>query len=73
MDKLPKNCLLSINGGSSSIKYALYEIKEPLNQLLCGEIEGIVNGKVRLHFIHSKGEQKHHINIPVKNHIEAAE
>nr|MBC7613638.1 acetate/propionate family kinase [Pseudopedobacter sp.] len=73
MDSLPRNCLLTINGGSSSIKYALYEIKDPLNQLLSGEIEDIGNGKAKLHFIHSKGEQKNHFNIPVSNHTEAAE
>lgn len=73
MDSRPRNCLLIINGGSSSIKYALYEMKEPLNQLLSGEMEGIGSGNAQLYFIHLKGEQKHHINIPVANHTEAAE
>ena len=31
--KSMKSCLLIINGGSSSIKFALYEIEEPLTQL----------------------------------------
>ena len=73
MDSLPRNCVLTINGGSSSIKYALYEMKEPLNQLLSGEMGAIGSGNAQLHFIYSKGEQKHHINIPVANHTEAAE
>jgi acetate kinase len=73
MDRLPRNCLLTINGGSSSIKYALYEIKDSLNQLLSGEMEGIGSDQAQLHFIHAKGEQKHHFNIPVADHTEAAE
>lgn len=73
MANLPRNCLLTINGGSSTIKYALYELKKPLNPLLCGEMEGIWSGEAQLHFIHSKGKQKHDINIPVTNHTEAAE
>ncbi|WP_017258803.1 acetate/propionate family kinase [Pedobacter arcticus] len=73
MDNLPRNCLLTINGGSSSIKYALYEIKEPLNQLLSGEMEGIWSGQAQLHFTHANGVKNHHIDIPVTNHTEAAE
>ena len=33
--------ILTINGGSSSIKYALYQIGEPLNQILSGMIDRI--------------------------------
>jgi acetate kinase len=73
MYKIPRNCLLTINGGSSSIKYALYEIKDHLNLLLSGEMEGVGSGKAELHFIHSKEEQKHHLKISIKNHTEAAE
>ena len=36
-----KNCVLTINGGSSSIKFALYEIEESLTQLFYGEMESI--------------------------------
>lgn len=71
MDKLAKDCLLTINGGSSSIKYALYEIKDPLEQLLSGEMEGIGSGKAKLSFIHLKTGQSHHVDIPVADHTEA--
>lgn len=37
--KSTKNNLLTINGGSSSIKFALYETDESLHQLFYGEIE----------------------------------
>ncbi|MEO5909884.1 MAG: acetate/propionate family kinase [Pelobium sp.] len=73
MDRLPRKCLLTINGGSSSIKYALYEVKDHLNQLISGEIKGVGSNEAQHHFIHFKGEQKHTLNIPVKNHTEAAE
>jgi acetate kinase len=71
MNRSAKDCLLTINGGSSSIKYALYEIKDTLNQLLSGEMDGIRTGKTRLSFIHLKGNPKHHLDIPVGDHTEA--
>jgi acetate kinase len=72
INKLAKDCLLTINGGSSSIKYALYEIKDTLNQLLSGEMEGIGSGDAKLNFIHLESSQSHQVNIPVADHIEAA-
>ena len=36
-----KSGVLTINGGSSSIKFSLYEIDESLKQLFYGEMEGI--------------------------------
>jgi acetate kinase len=71
MNRSAKDCLLTINGGSSSIKYALYEIRDMLNQLVSGEIEGIGTGKARLSFIHLKSDPNHHIDIPVADHTEA--
>jgi acetate kinase len=71
MNRPAKDCLLTINGGSSSIKYALYEIKDTLNQLLSGEIECIGTGKARLSFIDLKSDPHHHIDIPVSDHTEA--
>ena len=73
MNNSPKDCLLTINGGSSSIKYALYQIKGPLNLLLAGEIENIESGDAKLSFIHSGKKQQQHINIKVANHSEAAD
>ncbi|SFD75554.1 acetate kinase [Chitinophaga sp. CF118] len=36
-----KDCILTINGGSSSIKFSLYEVQGPLKNVLIGEIERI--------------------------------
>ena len=35
------NCVLTINGGSSSIKFALFEPVEPPKRSLTGEVERI--------------------------------
>ena len=38
----PSNaCILTLNGGSSSIKFALFEAEEGLRRVLAGQIEGI--------------------------------
>ena len=34
-------CILTINGGSSSIKFALYQVGEPLKRGLYGTIDRI--------------------------------
>ena len=34
-------CILTINGGSSSIKFALYQTGEPLEQRLIGKVDRI--------------------------------
>lgn len=39
--KTAKPCVLTINGGSSSIKFALFESGEPLVRILSGKIEGV--------------------------------
>lgn len=68
-----KNCLLTINGGSSSIKYALYEMDDSLNQLLVGEMENIGSSSANLNFMRSGGERQRQIGIKVANHCEAAD
>lgn len=44
------NSILVINGGSSSIKFALYELDEPLERLMQGQLENIGTGNPRLSF-----------------------
>ena len=61
--KSDKNILLTINGGSSSIKFALYEIEESIKQLCYGEIENIGTKKAVLHFIDAINNNKNTINI----------
>jgi acetate kinase len=41
-------CVLTINGGSSSIKFALFEIGEPARRLWTGKVEGIGQPQGRL-------------------------
>jgi acetate kinase len=43
--KSAQPCVLTINGGSSSIKFAIFEASEPLVQTLEGKIEGVGLGK----------------------------
>lgn len=40
--------ILTINGGSSSIKFSLYKMNEPLQKMLFGEIENIGTAKAKL-------------------------
>ena len=65
------SCILSINGGSSSIKFALYKMEDPLLELFCGEIENIGTGKGILHFNTTGDEQKNSIAIDAANHDQA--
>ena len=48
--KSNKTILLTINGGSSGIKFALYENEESLKQLFYGEVENISTKNAVLHF-----------------------
>jgi acetate kinase len=67
-----KNCVLTINGGSSSIKFALYETGGSLKQLFSGEIESIGTKKTKLNFNNNITNQKNSLDIQVANHDEAA-
>jgi acetate kinase len=63
--KQHKSCVLAINGGSSSIKFALYEVDEVLKQSLSGEIENIGQQNAVLHF---KSSAHHPLNtIEIKS------
>ena len=61
--KPAKRSILTINGGSSSIKFALYEIDGALKQLLSGEIENIGTGNTRLSFNDFNTDQKNNISM----------
>ena len=58
-----KNSILTINGGSSSIKFALYEAEESLKQLLSGQIESIGSGNSKFTYTNSNLNQKNSIDI----------
>ncbi|SDD88777.1 acetate kinase [Pricia antarctica] len=64
--------ILTINGGSSSIKFSLYKVKEPLERLLYGAIENIGDKKVKFNFTTAHNPQKIRYDIEAKNHQQAA-
>jgi len=63
MVKIAKNTVLTINGGSSSIKFALYEVDLRLNKLLSGEVENIGQKNAVLRFKTKEQNQQHKIDI----------
>ncbi len=67
-----KSCVLTINGGSSSIKFALYEIDESLVQLFYGEMESIGTKNTKLSFTNTITNQKNSINIKTNDQEEGA-
>ncbi len=48
--KPERPCILSINGGSSSIKFALYEARQPLERRLHGKVDRIGGPEAKLIF-----------------------
>ena len=66
-------CILTINGGSSSIKFSLYKIEEPLKQMFNGEIENIGTKKAKLNFNNFISKRRNTIKIQSANHDEAAD
>jgi len=61
-----KNCVLTINGGSSSIKFALYEYSEPQNLLLSGQIKNIGTKNILFYFLKGDSCEKIEIEIQAK-------
>jgi acetate kinase len=68
-----KDCILTINGGSSSIKFSLYRMSESLEELFSGEIENIGSEKATLHFTTAKDQQENNISFQASTHDEAAD
>lgn len=66
--KSSNNSILTINGGSSSIKFALYEIAVSLRLLLSGEIESIGTKNTKLNFKNSITNNKNSIAITAADH-----
>jgi len=64
--------VLTINGGSSSIKFSVYRIQNPLELFLSGSIENIGTDKVRLTF-KSRDQQKKSTEIEAKDYVKAAD
>ncbi len=64
--------ILTINSGSSSIKFALYEKDNSLEQLLSGEIQNIGSKNSILNYNNNKSQQKSSLEIEAYNHDQAA-
>jgi len=71
--KQSKACVLTINGGSSSIKFALFEADHTLRRILAGNIERI--GQPEAIFVVTGLNEADHFTRPVTaaNHEEAIE
>lgn len=69
--KSNKNIVLTINGGSSSIKFALYEMEETLKQLFYGEIENISTKNAVLNFGDASAGKKNTLNINTVDYDES--
>lgn len=67
-----KSCVLTLNGGSSSIKFALYKIETTLVQLFYGKIESIGTKSTRLSFTNTVTNQNNSVNIKAADHDDAA-
>jgi acetate kinase len=61
-------CVLSLNGGSSSIKFALYHAGENLQRSLGGMIDRIGQGYARLSFERLPERRTGSIDVPAKDH-----
>lgn len=67
-----KNCVLTINAGSSSIKFALYKIEEPLTKLFYGKLERVGTKNTKLSFSKTGINQKNSEAVAVLGHADAA-
>ncbi len=65
--------VLAVNGGSSSIKFALYEVNGALRELLHGEIENIGAKNTALNYTNTVSNQKHSIPAKIADHDKAAD
>ncbi|RKR84684.1 acetate kinase [Mucilaginibacter gracilis] len=70
--KKGKNHVLTINGGSSSIKFALYQADVRLNEILSGEIENIGQKSVALRFKNPGHHPTHKIDLKTNDYESTA-
>jgi acetate kinase len=64
--------ILTINGGSSSIKFSLYKIESPLSQIFNGQIENIGTSNAKLIYQYYGSGQKNVSSIGAATHDEAS-
>ena len=65
-------CVLAINGGSSSIKFATYPVSEELRQGLCGKLDRIGLSGTNLTFRNSDGERQTTHSVDASDYKSAA-
>jgi acetate kinase len=70
--KTGKSQILTINGGSSSIKFAVYEVGEPLRRGLHGKIDRIGLPGTNLAFQDADGKPAASLNLEAADHKSAA-
>ena len=68
MKEANKDCILTINVGSSSIKFALYEMGATLTRIYCGELEGIGTKKIQLNFENYIKNHKVGVSVDLGEH-----
>jgi acetate kinase len=71
--KTADHCILTINGGSSSIKFALYPVGETLQRKLYGMVDRIGLSGTKLTAYDRDGKPQSSRNLAVCNHKTAAE
>ena len=64
--------ILTINGGSSSIKFALYQVGDPMQRTLHGKIDRIGLSRTSLTFSDATGKQQESQGIAASDHRSAA-
>ncbi len=67
-----ENGILSINGGSSSIKFAFHVKTAALGQTLYGELEDIGTKSAKLNFTNTAQKEKNVISVKGENYKQAA-
>jgi len=68
----PSSHILTINGGSSSIKFALYEVNDPLKRKLDGKIDRIGLSGTNLMYNETGSKQQEPLSIAASDHKSAA-
>jgi acetate kinase len=71
-EALAPPCVLTINGGSSSIKFALYQVGEPLKRRLYGKVDRIGLSGTNLTFNHPTRKRQESQSIAASDHTSAA-
>ncbi len=69
---MTKSSILTINGGSSSIKFAVYQIGEPLKRGLCGTVDRIGLSGTNLTFVDSITNRQDSRKLAAPDHKLAA-